>query len=83
MKLDWKHLFNWEIANVNQPVRAAQFGVQGYLVSVEYKYHGVDEHFFSVEDERMYTTYVNPQAAARECYKSYRRKMLKQAGRAR
>lgn len=78
MKIDWKHLFNWEIVSVSAPVKSARFGVQGYSVVVEYKYHGIEEEFFSVQDERMYSVYVNPETAANECYKHYLGKMRKQ-----
>lgn len=81
MKIDWKHLFNWEISKVYRPVKAVQSGVHGYMVAVEYKFHGKEELFFSVEDDRMYTTYVNPETAAHECYEAYVKHQERQIGR--
>lgn len=82
MKLDWKHLFNWDVVAVKAPQKVVQNGrVIGYNVVVTYKHHGVDTEFYSTDDERMYTTYVSPQVAAREAYKTHLRNMKKQSER--
>ena len=83
MKIDWKHLFNWDVVAVKAPEEVILDGRSvGYKVVVTYKYHGVDTEFYSADDERMYTTYVNPKAAAQEAYRGHLHSMRKQIERA-
>ena len=80
MKIDWKHIFNWDVKSVEFPheVMDSNGRVLGYNVVVTYKYHGKDTEFYSADDERMYTTYVNPQAAAMEAYRAYKHRIIEQ-----
>ncbi len=81
MKIDWKHLFNWDVVSVKAPVTVMNKGrVIGYKVVVTYKYHGTDEEFYSTDEERFYRLWTGPQDAARASYKQHLRKMTKQAG---
>lgn len=79
MKLDWKNLFNWEITGVKAPEFVKRDGVAGYVVVVDYLYHGRDEEFFSTEEERLYKVWAGPEEAAHEAYQGYLKKMQKQA----
>lgn len=84
MKIDWKHLFNWNIDVVGGP--AAVYGrdgrVAGYKVIVKYKHHGSDTLFFDVNTEHFYTMYNGPEDAAKQTYKSYVAQMNRQKARA-
>ena len=79
MKIDWKHIFNWDVISVKAPEAVMRNGrIVGYNVVVDYKYHGKDTEFYSADDDRMYTTYAGPQAAAQEAYNGYLRRIKKQ-----
>lgn len=79
MKLDWKHLFNWDVVAVKAPEKVIDNGkLTGYQVVVTYKYHGTDKEFYSIDDERLYTTYRSPEDAAREAFRGHLAKMGKQ-----
>lgn len=79
-KMDWRHIFNWDVKSVEFPhaVMDSNGRVLGYNVVVTYKYHGKDTEFYSADDERMYTTYVNPQTAAMEAYRAYKNRIIEQ-----
>lgn len=80
MKLDWKHIFNWDVVDVKAPQEVVEEGeVTGYKVVVTYKYHGIDEEFYSLEDERLYKVWSGPAFAARCSYNEHLKKMKRQA----
>ena len=80
MKLNWKKVFNWDIAGVEGPVdTCAKDGrVSGYSVIVRYVHHGAKNLFFDVESESLYSQYGDPETAARNVAEYYRRKMTHQ-----
>lgn len=79
LKIDWRHIFNWDVTSVESPREVIENGrVIGYNVVVTYEHHGKDTEFYSTDDERMYTTYVNPQAAAMEAYNAHKRRIKEQ-----
>ena len=80
MKLDWKHIFNWDVVDVKAPQEVVEEGeVTGYKVVVTYKYHGIYEEFYSVEDGRLYKVWSGPAFAARCSYNEHLKKMKRQA----
>ena len=55
MKIDWKHIFNWDVVYVKAPEAVVRGGkLVGYRVIVAYKYHGADEELYSIEEPRFY-----------------------------
>ena len=82
MKLDWRHIFNWDVVAVKVPETVVDNGrVVGYKVVVTYKYHGTDAEFYSVDEPRFYRVWSGPQDVARASYKEHLRRMRKQAQR--
>lgn len=51
MKVDWKHIFNWEIESVSEPyiVHMPQVYVPIYSVDINYKYHGSRRKVFATD----------------------------------
>ena len=79
MKIDWKHIFNWDVSAIQSPQAVKKDGrVIGYKVVVTYKYHGRDEEFYSVDDEHLYRVWTGPQDAAQEAYRGHLRNMHSQ-----
>ncbi len=80
VKYKLQHAFNWEISGVNAPVARvdSRGNVLGWTVEIIYKHHGAKKYVFDIHDERLWTTYKDPQAAARELYDMYFRIMQKQ-----
>ena len=79
MKIDWKHFFNWEIVAIKAPETVKRDGcVVGYRVVVTYKYHGTDEEFYALDDERLHKVWVGPKEAAQVAYKQHLHNMRKQ-----
>ena len=82
MKLDWKHLFNWEITSVKAPKEVVENGkLTGYKVVVTYKYHGTVEEFYGIEDEHFYRLWTGPKDVAYRSYKEHLVKMKRQISR--
>ncbi|MBQ7128265.1 MAG: hypothetical protein IJO18_04765 [Alphaproteobacteria bacterium] len=50
MKIDWKHILDWDVVALKAPEVVVQDGkTVGYRVVVEYKYHGQDIEFYSLD----------------------------------
>ncbi len=83
MKLNWKKILNWDIDCVGGP--ATLYGkdgrVRGYKVIVNYVHHGSDEMFFDVNSEHLYTQYKGPEDAAKQVYREYVSRMIRQKAR--
>lgn len=76
MNLDWKHLFNWHISSVSSPRPVMQNDwITGYMVVVNYKYHGPRKIFFGCIEEKWNTVYCGAEEAARCTYQQYLDKM--------
>ena len=72
MKIDWKHLFNWEIESVKAPEEVVKEGsIVGYRVVVTYKYHGTYVENYSFDNDRLYKVWVGPKEAAQVAYKQH------------
>ncbi|MBQ4070327.1 MAG: hypothetical protein IJD52_03045 [Alphaproteobacteria bacterium] len=80
VKYKLQHAFDWEIVGVNAPWSNvdARGNITAWTLDVFYKHHGRKRFIFDVKDERLWTTYKNPQEAAQSAYKMYFDMMQKQ-----
>lgn len=76
MKINWKHLFDWDIDAVSEPkqIMVKNF-VVGYDVAVHYKHHGEKIIFFDNRKANYSYLYSNAQEAAQCTYQQYVDKM--------
>lgn len=82
MKLDWKHLFNWDISMVSMATLRQDNIIQGYKVVVSYKHHGDKEFYY---DRKTYDKPEYPLMGAKQIaentYNRYMAKMEAQKSR--
>ncbi len=79
MKLDFKHLLDWSILSVSEPVAVVKKQqMQGYKFVVNYIYHGSQTLFFEEGAPKWVMNYGDARCAARSRYMQFRDKMYKQ-----
>lgn len=82
MKVDWRHLFDWEISMVSVETLRRDNIIQGYKVVVSYKHHG-DKVFYY--DRKTYDKPERPLVGAKQIaentYNHYMTKMEAQKSR--
>ena len=73
MKLNWKHLFDWSVVSVTEPVAVnnKRGAIVGYTVEVNYAHHGKRNLFFGIDADSWYHQYGSPVEAARTFYNKY------------
>ncbi len=78
MHLDWRHLFDWSVVSVTEPVpvKSKHGALRGYAIDVQYVYHGKRQFYFDMDVDLWYAQYGSPLEAARSFYKSYNAKAM-------
>ena len=75
MKLDWKHLFNWDISVVSMNTLRQDNIIQGYKVVVSYKYHGDKVFYYDRKYDRPEYPLMGAKQIAESTYNHYKAKM--------